>query len=164
MKLVVDIPKEFVSHFLDDNFVNSLKNIKSDLNSFEFYQSDLNFHSGNYELELLDMLKTAFLNAEVVSKDEYTINSKEYYKKVFKSVDDKYKDHIDNCLKIFFNNDCEIDSIKNYLLTMLKCGLLNSIDLGHIFFIFVVTLYFDENEIDFLLEDLKKQLNKKEWF
>lgn len=161
MKLVIDVPKEFVSHYLLDNFKDSLERINNDIS--EMMDNDEGI-SGNYEIELLDMLKTAFSNSEIVDKDTYTINPKEYYKKVFESVDKKYKNHIDNCLKIFFSNDCEIDSIKDYLLTMLKCGLINSIDVGHIFFIFVVTLYFDENEIDDLLEDLKKQLNKKEWF
>lgn len=161
MKLVVDIPKEFVSHYLLDNFKDSLERIENDIHFDLFNELGI---SGNYEIELVDMLKTAFLNAEILNKDTYSINPKDYYKKVFESVDDKYKNHIDNCLKIFFSNDCEIDSIKDYLLTMLKCGLLNSIDVGHIFFIFVVTLYFNENEIDDLLEDLKKQLNKREWF
>lgn len=164
MQIVVDIPDEFTKHYLDGYFVKSLKKIKCDINNFEFFQSGLDIFSSNIEYEFLDMLIKSFSNSSVVDKGVSTFNEREHYKKAFDSVDDKYHDHMLSCLKIFYSNDCNIDSVKDYLLTMFKCGLINCFDLGHIFFVFIFTLYFKDNELDELLADLKKQMNKKEWF
>lgn len=164
MKILVDIPEDFVSHYLAGDFSKSLKKIKADINNYEFYQSDFDIFTSDFELDFLNMLIDSFSNSSVVDKGISTFNEREHYKKAFESVDDKYYNHMLNCLKIFYSDDCKIDSVKDYLLTMLKCGLINCIDLGHVFFVFIFTLYFSENELDDLLADLKKQINKKEWF
>lgn len=164
MQIVLDIPEDFVSHYLVGDFSKSLKKIKCDINNFEFFQSDIPNNCSNFEYDFLDMLIKSFSNSSVVDKGVSSFNERDHYKKAFESVDDKYHNHMLNCLKIFYSDDCNINSVKDYLLTMLKCGLINCIDLGHVFFVFIFTLYFSESELDELLADLKKQINKKEWF
>lgn len=61
MKVVIDIPKEFENHFNKDRFKDSLKRIQTDFDySYSFGIA------GNYEHELLDMLRVAFKNAEII--------------------------------------------------------------------------------------------------
>lgn len=55
MKIIIDIPKEFVCHFETDRFMDSLKRLKSDAHLI----------AGNYEKELIDMLIEAFKNSRV---------------------------------------------------------------------------------------------------
>lgn len=55
MKIIIDIPKEFVCHFETDRFMDSLKRLKSDAHLL----------AGNYEKELMDMLIEAFKNSRV---------------------------------------------------------------------------------------------------
>lgn len=55
MKVIIDIPKEFVYHFETDRFADSLKRLKSDAHLI----------AGNYEKELMDMLIEAFKNSRV---------------------------------------------------------------------------------------------------
>lgn len=161
MQIVVNIPDEFSKHYLDGDFVKSLKKIKCDINNFEFYQSGLDIFSSSIEYDFLDMLIKSFSNSSVVDNNVSSFNEREHYNKVFQSVDDKYHDHMLSCLKIFYSNDCNINSVKDYLLTMFKLGLINCFDLGHMFFVFIITLYFNENELDDLLADLKKHLKKE---
>lgn len=59
MKLVIDIPKEFEQHFNEDKFKDSLSRIRCDTR-YCFGDGV----SGGYEIELLDMLVTAFEKAE----------------------------------------------------------------------------------------------------
>ena len=54
MKIIIDIPQEFVWHFEQDRFADSLKRLKY----------DANLVAGNYEKELMDMLIEAFKNAK----------------------------------------------------------------------------------------------------
>lgn len=63
MKLVIDIPQEFKDHFTEDRFKDSLERIQMDTRD-EVYQGYS--ASGNYELELLDILIEAFKKAESV--------------------------------------------------------------------------------------------------
>lgn len=53
MKVTIDIPEEFVSHYNDDKFGDSLQRLKS----------DVHLVAGNYEKELVDMLIKAFKDA-----------------------------------------------------------------------------------------------------
>ena len=62
MKITIDIPQVFEKHFNEDSFEDSLERIRIDTRD-EFYQD--NSASGNYELELLDILIEAFKNAEI---------------------------------------------------------------------------------------------------
>lgn len=61
MKVTIDIPKEFEQHFNLDRFKDSLSRIRCDT-CYCFGDGV----SGEYEIELLDMLITAFEEAEVI--------------------------------------------------------------------------------------------------
>ena len=70
MKLLIEIPTEFESHFNLDHFKDSLKRL-------EF---DANYLAGNYEKELVEMLIESFQNAhpvepEIVSGDKVKTNT-----------------------------------------------------------------------------------------
>lgn len=66
MKLVVDIPKEFEEHYDIDKFADSLHRLEVDTK----LGIDIGALSGNYELELVVMLKNAFQNAYVAEDKE----------------------------------------------------------------------------------------------
>lgn len=74
MKLVVEIPKEFENDFdkvnfltlADTRFEDSLNRIKADLKN----NSTL---SGNYELEIIDMLIKTFKNAKTQKNDGWNV-------------------------------------------------------------------------------------------
>ena len=59
MKITLNIPCEFCKHYLNDKFKDSLCRIKEDV-------KDTNYKglSGNYEIELLEMLIQAFEKSE----------------------------------------------------------------------------------------------------
>lgn len=57
MKLVIEIPEEFVEHFNNDKFKDSLERIKVNIEHQEWSIAGL------YEIELLEMLKNAFNDA-----------------------------------------------------------------------------------------------------
>ena len=154
MKLVVDIPDEFIAHYKMDKFEDSLKRIENDIS---IVQDNKDGISGNYENELLDMFVKLFSESKPLVED---FDQAEHYKKIL-SVNDKHIYHLRNCLKIFYANDCKFDSVKDYLLTMLKLGLIDSVLLCHLFIVFTITLYFSNDEIHLLLEDFKKQLEKE---
>ena len=63
MKLLIQIPKEFEEHFNMDKFKDSFERVSADikygLKSSEFRMAGL------YELELIEILKNAFIKAEV---------------------------------------------------------------------------------------------------
>jgi hypothetical protein len=54
MKVTIDIPEEFVSHYNGDKFRDSLQRLKD----------DAHLVAGNYEKEVVDMLIKAFKNAK----------------------------------------------------------------------------------------------------
>ena len=60
MKIMIDIPKEFEEHFNQDKFKDSITRITADVIS-QVYSI-----SGDYEIELLDMLSEAFEKAESI--------------------------------------------------------------------------------------------------
>lgn len=62
MKLIIEIPKEFEEHYNNDNFADSFKRIESDMTLEE------KCLSGLYELELIEMLRSAFCNAVEVEE------------------------------------------------------------------------------------------------
>lgn len=62
MKILIDIPQDFEKHFNEDRFKDSLLRLKADTNYGLEHELTI---SGNYEIELLDMLVTAFEKAEV---------------------------------------------------------------------------------------------------
>lgn len=73
MTLLLEIPKEFEEHITYDKFQDSLNRIYGDL------KGDIGrgILSGNYEMELLNMLMIAFNSAKVVQPLESLIDTKE---------------------------------------------------------------------------------------
>ena len=71
MTLLLEIPKEFEQHITYDKFQDSLNRIRADI---EGSPQEL---SGNYEVELLDALITAFNSAKVLQPLESLIDTKE---------------------------------------------------------------------------------------
>ena len=65
MKLMIELPKEFESHFLKDKFLDSLSRVEADL---KFRNKDAYLLSGLYELELITQLKHSFNEAEVIDE------------------------------------------------------------------------------------------------
>lgn len=79
MTLLLEIPKEFEEHFNMDRFKDSLERIRIDI-KFELedeMKPNYMMLSGNYEMELLDMLRKAFNSAKVVQPLESLIDTKE---------------------------------------------------------------------------------------
>ena len=74
MKLIIEIPQAFDSHFYGDRFQDSLSRVVADI--------DLNIKSGrcglsgNYEKETIEMLKKAMEKA--VNFDEYNRKMKKH--------------------------------------------------------------------------------------
>lgn len=62
MKLLIEIPKEFEEHFNNDNFIDSLKRVVTDI---KYHGNPL---SGLYERELIEMLEKAFFKAEIIKE------------------------------------------------------------------------------------------------
>ena len=56
MKVLIEIPEAFISHFQMDRFKDSLQRLEADVHKL----------AGRYERELADMLVDAFANAEEV--------------------------------------------------------------------------------------------------
>jgi hypothetical protein len=71
MKIVLDIPKDFEKHFNEDKFKDSLLRLKADTNYGLEHESTI---SGNYEIELLDMLVEAFEKAKIVEDNKSVSN------------------------------------------------------------------------------------------
>ena len=66
MKLLIEIPKEFEEHFNNDKFEDSLERIRVDIKvNLENETTQL---SGNYEMELAEMLKDTMSKAEVIKE------------------------------------------------------------------------------------------------
>jgi hypothetical protein len=63
MKLIIDIPQEFEAHFNQDKFKDSIGRIAADVISQVYEENSI---SGNYEMELLNMLSEAFEKAESI--------------------------------------------------------------------------------------------------
>jgi hypothetical protein len=67
MIIELNIPDEFVEHYNEDKFVNSLRRIEYDLRPcLEFVSKDYMF--GRYEVELVEMLLKAFRESKGDSK------------------------------------------------------------------------------------------------
>lgn len=70
MQLLIELPKEFEEHFDFDKFQDSFMRICGDINEIRKSHSKPGAMSlglsGKYEKELVDVLKTAFLNAKKV--------------------------------------------------------------------------------------------------
>ena len=65
MKLVIEIPKHFVSHWKADKFKDSLDRISANIAQYRIdHRVTL---SGNYEEETIAMLIEAFSNSEVIN-------------------------------------------------------------------------------------------------
>ena len=58
MKIIIEIPKEFENHFLQDGFEDSFYRLNADAHCL----------AGNYEQETLIMLIKAFKNAKIVGE------------------------------------------------------------------------------------------------
>lgn len=69
MKLIIEIPKEFESHFGWDRFEESFNRIYCDLDFDVTHRSGCTL-SGKYELETIRMLIETFKNAEVQGKEQ----------------------------------------------------------------------------------------------
>lgn len=62
MKVVIDIPREFISHWKKDKFKDSLERVSADIAQ---YRLDHRYTlSGIYEEETISMLIEAFCNSE----------------------------------------------------------------------------------------------------
>lgn len=61
MKLLLNIPDEYRTHFGIDGFADSLMRLKRDAGTFCL--------AGRYERELCDMLIAAFANADVLNDE-----------------------------------------------------------------------------------------------
>lgn len=90
MQIVIDIPKEFKSHFNNDRFNDSLGRVIFDIEQCNRHGSEYDALSGNYEIETLEMLKDSVENATVIPKGQGRlgegghwvkdiINGKEWY-------------------------------------------------------------------------------------
>lgn len=66
MVLKIRISKEFEEHFNKDRFEDSLERIRVDI-KFSL-ENDMPLLSGNYEMELAEMLRDAMLKAEVIKE------------------------------------------------------------------------------------------------
>lgn len=66
MELVINIPEKFKEHYDMDRFEDSLKRVESDLKMQE--NGLVGILSGNYELELIEMLQKAFRDAVEVNQ------------------------------------------------------------------------------------------------
>lgn len=66
MDLVIKIPKEFEEHFNSDRFEDSLQRVRFDIHKAIIGNKDV--LSGNYEIEILDMLTEAFLSSTQLPK------------------------------------------------------------------------------------------------
>lgn len=67
MQFLIERPKEFEEHFDFDKFQDSFMRICGDINEIRKSHSEEGLSlglSGNYEHELVDVLKTAFLKAK----------------------------------------------------------------------------------------------------
>ena len=62
MKLIIEIPKNFVSHWKKDKFKDSLERILADIAQYRFDHRVT--MSGKYEEETISMLIEAFSNSE----------------------------------------------------------------------------------------------------
>lgn len=65
MTLFIDIPKEFVPHFEEDKFAESLERVKADIHYN--LTTDNILSAGNYELELIEVLIKAFKDCKRVN-------------------------------------------------------------------------------------------------
>ena len=63
MKLLIEIPKEFEEHFNMDRFHDSLERIRVDIECARISYPTM---AGNYELELIKMLRDAITKGEVI--------------------------------------------------------------------------------------------------
>jgi len=61
MKIMIDIPKDFEEHFNQDKFKDSIGRITADVISQVYSEDSI---SGNYEIELLEMLSEVFEKTE----------------------------------------------------------------------------------------------------
>lgn len=67
MKIVINIPQEFEKHFNEDRFKDSLERIEADIHDcINETAQNVPAISGNYELELIDMLIAAFEEARII--------------------------------------------------------------------------------------------------
>ena len=62
MTVTINIPKEFEEHFNNDKFADSFERVRADI-QYNLNTSDICL-AGNYELELIDMLRKAFEKAD----------------------------------------------------------------------------------------------------
>lgn len=120
MKIILDIPKDFEKHFNNDRFKDSLKRIEADVHDcINETAQNVPAISGNYELELVDMLIEAFKNAE-------TKETTEALNKLEDKLDQAYSDAVNDAqnywnprvaqdaLQDAYNNvSCWIDEIFN---------------------------------------------------
>ena len=66
MEIKIEIPKEFEEHFNNDRFHDSLERIRVDIQcGLECSEIQM---AGNYELELIKMLRDAFNVSKVIKE------------------------------------------------------------------------------------------------
>ena len=77
MLIALEIPNEFIEHYNQDKFCDSLKRVEHDIRPcLVDYEKDDNtkiYLSGNYEVELIRMLVDAFNKSKVYTIYEYDV-------------------------------------------------------------------------------------------
>lgn len=68
MKLILEIPENFVKHFIFDQFQDSLIRVQKDI-EFDIKNPQVNTISAMYDVEVVDMLRKALLDCYI--KDSY---------------------------------------------------------------------------------------------
>ena len=68
MKIILEIPENFVKHFISDQFQDSLIRVQKDV-EFDIKNTQVNTISAMYDVEVVDMLRKALLESYI--KDSY---------------------------------------------------------------------------------------------
>lgn len=81
MEITINIPKEFENHFNSDKFEDSLQRIRFDIHKAIIARKDI--LSGEYEIEILDMITEAFLKGTPLPKGHGTLKDVDNIKTAF---------------------------------------------------------------------------------
>ena len=64
MKVIIEIPENFVHHFISDQFQNSLIRVQKDV-EIDIKNPQINTISAMYDVEVVDMLRKALLESYI---------------------------------------------------------------------------------------------------
>lgn len=83
MQIIINIPKEFENHFNSDRFEDSLQRVRFDIHKAIIAKKDI--LSGNYEIEILDMLTETFLKGKPLPKGHGDLIYRKSAEAIFKN-------------------------------------------------------------------------------